>query len=67
MIYFAAQCLTTTNVSLCRQFTPVLFKIMTVCVKTVLKRLSPSCASASKDVGAKGQDLICYVGVHGEF
>lgn len=67
MIYFTAQCITTTNVSLSCQFTLVLFKTATVCVKTVLNRLYPRCASAAKDVGAKGQDLICYVGVHREF
>lgn len=67
MIYFTARCITTTNVSLSCQFTLVLFKTATVCVKTVLNRLYPRCASAAKDVEAKGHDLICYVGVHREF
>lgn len=67
MIYFPAQCITTTNVSLFCQFTLVLLKTPTVCVKTVLNRLSLRCASAAKDVEAKGRDLICYVGVCREF
>lgn len=43
-----------------------LLKTATVCVKTVqyvLNKLYPRCASPAKDVGAKGQDLICYLEV----